>query len=136
MRKNVVFVLLPKDTDYEELDKCFNGIYNKLLKNSGKNMYRTKNGSSSYVIFVNGYQIHILNGLIWNKKGLRAELTYVYNNFKTYNEEEQEFFEYDLCAKTEMYSTRKEIIRYIDGWEDIDFKELLDDKYAIDNKCV
>lgn len=120
MRKGGILIFLGKN---EKKTDCLNFLKDKLNKVSYIN-------SSS--INVNGYDICACDEYSQNYcRGCRPEICYINRNIDM-NDTRKECQRY-LHINTEMYSNRKQPIRFIDSFKDVDIDEILDDNYALEN---
>lgn len=124
MRKGRIIIFTNNNT---EADKCFDYLLNNL-----KNIKQKSSGMR--LIKTNEYDIHIGDINCW-QRAYRPEVVYVYRELLEYLESELMNDVYqDIQIKTKMYSERKEPIRFIADFSEIDLKELEDDNYAMMNK--
>lgn len=126
MRKGNIFIFLGKDED--NID-CFNFLIN----NQTTNKIISRKSVNQCIIIINDYCIHIVKTICpLYYRGHRPEISYISNSIDVKNQLYADAWE-DIYIKTKMYSIRKQSVRFIHSFEDIDIQELVDDNYALKN---
>lgn len=126
MRKGDILLFLGEDENIK--------IYFDFLKHKINNkVTKSINLLSQSIIVINGYCIHIIKTLCPEYcRGFRPEISYINKSIDINNKLYKDSWE-GIYIKTAMYSNRKIPVRFIDGFKDINIKELIDDNYAMEN---
>lgn len=123
MRKGTVLLFLGKNEDRTE---CIEFLKEKL--NPDKCNFH-------YGANINDYNIKIFTYYEPNYcRGARSEICYINNSIDINKKYDESYIGwYDVQMKTKLYSNRKEPVRFINSFKDVDLRELLDDDYAMKN---
>jgi len=122
IRKELVIILT------KDVQETSNYIISNIPKdkiNQIRNMYGQKS------ILVNDYRLTITNDVNFIARGHKPEISYVIGDIVT-----PKFGNVDFLTYISNISTRKEPVRKINTFEELDIKEFIDDRYAEEKYCA
>jgi hypothetical protein len=127
MRKGYIMIVCRDDKQKDYLFEYINNKLNKYIIRKSKNKY------FDYSIEINGYYLLFKLRYPMNMRGYRPEIIYI-DKWADVTLEDY----HDIVLAKVLLSNRKIPIRFGDLYSKengIDLKELIDDKYAINNTC-